>query len=615
MEKLEALFALYDVASGPAKKITGSLKDLYGAAKQLGGSKLGSFFDGVKGAAAAAKPIIQGVGEVVGYAYDKLKYLALGAAAAAAGIAKMAVEATETNRKLLAAMEVTEGTAGAAQDAADVLDKMAELAGQDDDQLKKLYVGFRRLGYGAQESRDIIAAMLDVKALGGDEAASALQGLFDKLEAGGEFKPNTKALASIGISKEQLAQTLSTYDQFKGMTQQGIIAAMDAGQISADVGMQGILDTINTQIDKGAGLGSKAKTILGDSFSGGVQRLKNAFGDLIENVDLQPLIDLLGQFTAALKSDEGKAAIKAIVDGFSQMGPLFKEVFSPGNIHALLKIFSAFMELGKAIGGGFLGALMKMLGPLRDVINLTDSSDPGIQKLIHGFKLIGEIFGFVVAALIYGVIAIAGLVAGFVEVVYEVGVAIYDFFAVTLPAAVGAVGDWFSDQWKTITDFFDGIYDAMYGAGANLVQGLVDGITGNSPAVGTAVKGVGDTAISAMKGKLDSHSPSRVFADMGEDTVYGYYGGVDKAANDNFVGDTLAGGAIGGAMDVATGPGAAAGGGGAGGGIRIENLIVQVVATPGMGLGEAEAQGHAIGRGIRAELVDELELAATGTGG
>jgi len=57
--------------------------------------------------------------------------------------------------------------------------------------------------------------------------------------------------------------------------------------------------------------------------------------------------------------------------------------------------------------------------------------------------------------------------------------------------------------------------------GANLLQGLVNGITSRVGAVREAIVSVGDSVVGWFKEKLGIHSPSRVFADLGGYTMSG----------------------------------------------------------------------------------------------
>lgn len=71
-----------------------------------------------------------------------------------------------------------------------------------------------------------------------------------------------------------------------------------------------------------------------------------------------------------------------------------------------------------------------------------------------------------------------------------------------------------------------GLPVAMLKIGADLVQGLIDGIKSKLAAVGEAVKGLGSRVVSGLKSLLGIRSPSRVFAELGGFVAEGFAGGV-----------------------------------------------------------------------------------------
>jgi hypothetical protein len=62
------------------------------------------------------------------------------------------------------------------------------------------------------------------------------------------------------------------------------------------------------------------------------------------------------------------------------------------------------------------------------------------------------------------------------------------------------------------------------------MAGLVAGITGGASTVVSAITGVATSAIGAAKDALGIHSPSKVFADIGDNTAAGFAEGVEEGA-------------------------------------------------------------------------------------
>ena len=68
-------------------------------------------------------------------------------------------------------------------------------------------------------------------------------------------------------------------------------------------------------------------------------------------------------------------------------------------------------------------------------------------------------------------------------------------------------------------------------AGKDLVDGFIKGIGEKIKDIPDKLKELGGDAIDALKEKLDSNSPSKVFEDIGVDTVQGYIDGIDNTSD------------------------------------------------------------------------------------
>lgn len=82
--------------------------------------------------------------------------------------------------------------------------------------------------------------------------------------------------------------------------------------------------------------------------------------------------------------------------------------------------------------------------------------------------------------------------------------------------------------------------------GSHIIDGIVGGITGGGDRVRAAVTSIADIATGALRGALEIHSPSRVFADLGEQIPRGLARGVGQedravAGAVQDMGDTAAG--------------------------------------------------------------------------
>ncbi|MET7720697.1 hypothetical protein [Streptomyces mirabilis] len=84
---------------------------------------------------------------------------------------------------------------------------------------------------------------------------------------------------------------------------------------------------------------------------------------------------------------------------------------------------------------------------------------------------------------------------------------------------------------STLRSLLAGIGSLLDNVGANVVQGMVDGIRNNAGLVATAATEMADTAAVAARNTLEIHSPSKVFAKIGRDVGRGFVAGLTGTAS------------------------------------------------------------------------------------
>lgn len=233
-------------------------------------------------------------------------------------------------------------------------------------------------------------------------------------------------------------------------------------------------------------------------------RLQENFGRLFSGLNIEPVLKGLDKLVNLFDdSTESGAALKAIVESVLQplidnAGPIFAKVerFFLGMISAALDVAIAVKKVAKAFDWD-----------MGDAEGWPDIADVG-------------------KAAAYAIATAVGLVAAAIMVVVasmQVASAAWSAFV----DVAMAVGDAVIAGWEAVSSFFEGV--DLSSVGSDLIQGLADGITENAAAVLEALGGVVDNAISTAKSKLGIHSPSRVFYEIGDNTVAGF----SNAVNDN----------------------------------------------------------------------------------
>jgi len=83
-----------------------------------------------------------------------------------------------------------------------------------------------------------------------------------------------------------------------------------------------------------------------------------------------------------------------------------------------------------------------------------------------------------------------------------------------------------SDEWQKAEDYLSSI--DLKQIGIDIIQGLINGITAKAKALWDKVKSIGDSIGDALRGALDSHSPSRVTMSIGNDVGDGLMIGMNE---------------------------------------------------------------------------------------
>jgi hypothetical protein len=203
------------------------------------------------------------------------------------------------------------------------------------------------------------------------------------------------------------------------------------------------------------------------------------------------------------------AALVALFDSSSASGQamkfLFESLFQP--------LIDTAVEVMPKIERMFLHAVIWALKayialkPFTDEIKMV-----GMLLLVGVGAIVGVLavaFAVVAVAIVAVVAAFGALVVAFGAVlygIYQLGVAIYEGF--------GPAVDWLKNL------------------GSNMIQGLIDGITGGAAKVVKAMTDVVKGGVDAVANFLGIHSRSQVLFDIGGNTAEGFTGGVKGGAAD-----------------------------------------------------------------------------------
>lgn len=368
------------------------------------------------------------------------------------------------------------------------------------------------------------------KAEAAKQALSAEAASLDKLKA---------ASAASSAEQEHLAKSL-------GHAQAAAKQVAEAEKHAAGSGNLGKLSGALGQLGGPLGIVGQKATAAGDAFDD----LKETLGAAGPYVAVAVAIvaistALVGAAAAAtvwlVKMGGGTKRVQEIQEKFkANVDALFQGPKLQGGIKNLLdgleKLAGLFDK--DSVTGRAMAVVIDDLGG--NLLNFVSSLIP---KVIAGFiQLEIWILKALIAIKPYGstILEVGEAIGAFAAVIVGVfvgaialGIAIVAAF-IALPRLLGDAFTWaggkISEFAKTVTDFFAGF--SLSGVGAQLVQGLVDGITGGGASVVNALKNVVGSGIDAAKKALGIASPSKVFAEIGAQTAAGMSGGVEGGTND-----------------------------------------------------------------------------------
>lgn len=87
--------------------------------------------------------------------------------------------------------------------------------------------------------------------------------------------------------------------------------------------------------------------------------------------------------------------------------------------------------------------------------------------------------------------------------------------------------EWLSDMWSGISEFFSGLWQRFKQWGRQIIQGLIDGITGMAQKAIDGIKNIGRKIANGFKSFFGIHSPSKLFAEYGANITAGLTVGID----------------------------------------------------------------------------------------
>lgn len=385
-----------------------------------------------------------------------------------------------------------------------VYDAQGNMRGLDDI-LTDLNGSLAGLTQGQKDS--VINALFnktDLAAVNGLLAAQGEQweSLAQQIDAAGEAAGDSGAMA-------QMAET-----QLDNL--QGSVTIMQ----SALEGLQlGIYEYLEPSLNEAAKWGSECFSTLTKALSkGGPEAMLQAAGQIISDLAASVTAQLPGLVTSGTEiivqlAEDIVAATPAMLDAAAGvMAALVQGIANnlPSLITSATKLIVQFTHYLSDHAGDLMDAGIQIVEQL--IIGITDNL-PAI--ITAAAELLAKFLAAALArapeGLKIGLALCTAIVDGIIRSIENLGEA-----ALACIAKLTGVWDGSMDEWGHI--------------GENIVNGLLNGITGMWDTLVSTVKGKVNGMVSTVKNVLGIHSPSKVFTEIGENVTQGLVNGINTGA-------------------------------------------------------------------------------------
>ena len=282
----------------------------------------------------------------------------------------------------------------------------------------------------------------------------------------------------------------------------------------------------------------------------------------IVNAALKPFIPLIIQIGKILGDTLGPI-FQDIGETLTALAPEIGELVT-ALLGALMPVIQALAPILLSLWDAFkplLPAIISLIKPVTDiVIALTPMIDIIAQLTVLLVKILAPIIGFVaelISAQTIGVIVPAveavAKALGFVEGILDKLIKtlthldwgkIASIIGGAFEDAGKAVGSWiahfvtkdiphwFGQAKDAVVGFFANAGEWLYNAGRDLLNGLIGGIESMISSAVNAVENALGNVVDAAKSFLGISSPSKIFMEIGEQSVTGYTKGVSDPPDD-----------------------------------------------------------------------------------
>ena len=161
----------------------------------------------------------------------------------------------------------------------------------------------------------------------------------------------------------------------------------------------------------------------------------------------------------------------------------------------------------------FAGILGKVWGWVKQLFTPFQATNQELQNATNYGRMAGQVLGTVLLGPMRLTIGVVSTLARWLRVAFDY-------------SPLGAL----VRNWTAVTTFLGGLWQQMKTIGGQIMQGLVDGLLSRFAVVSAVATRIGNLLPDTVRTKLGIRSPSRVFASIGDHTMQGLAGGLQRSA-------------------------------------------------------------------------------------
>ncbi|MFJ2029424.1 phage tail tape measure protein [Streptosporangium sp. NPDC087985] len=448
---------------------------------------------------------------------------------------------------------IVQGLRAGARDADVVADAIKEfsieaVAGSD-----KIVNGLKSLGLNAD---DLVARL----GKGGPTAAAALDLILDKLRnVEDPVKRNALAVELFGTKAEDLGDALYALDPSSAVAALGQVdgAAKKAGDTLHDTASNK-LESFKRGLEQNVVdfLGGTALPAIEDFASKAAEGIKSWAEDNKETID-----------GWKAKFEEGFGSISEIVDDVLTTIKELWDEYGDEIIVSVTWLVDTFLSVWNAFWGTVSGLFKTIKGILTGDF---DEMKEGLTKIWD------SLWGLVEDIVENALKATAGFMDKSWKEMKSQASEAWENFKKTISDGIDSAVKFVQELPDKLKAALSDAKTWLMQAGKDAIAGFVDGIRSMASAPVDAVRNIMSNVIGGTKKTLDEHSPSKIFEDIGGNTILGFIDGViDKGKEALTTVEGLMNRAVNAAKQ-GTGTGTGSGGGGASGGTRPSTIMHEI---------------------------------------